>query len=366
MLKETRSFLYLFISLMILSSCTMFDDKLMLKKADFSDIDGWHDDDQGAALQSFLKSCQKITTIPEGRNFHSSGLGGKHEKWQKLCAKAESFKDTGGNMARAFFETYFNPYLATNWGRDEGIFTGYYEIELEGSYKKHGQYQFPIYAKPTDLQAGRKYYSREQIESGKLRGRGLEIAWVNDPVRLFFLHVQGSGRIKMDDGSILRVGYNGKNNHNYRSIGGYMIEKGYLEREEVTAQSIKKWLYSNPSKMEQVLSQNPSYVFFRKLGAEGPIGGQGVALTPMRSLAVDKRFVPYGAPVWVDVALNGRDNEPDNSFKKLLVAQDTGSAIKGPVRGDLFFGYGDEAEKLAGHQNSKGRYYILLPSEFML
>ncbi len=347
---------FLIISLCFLASCSVFGDKLTLKETRFDEISGWQDDNHNDALTSFLQSCRKFESLPEDRPAHDSGVAGTYGDWKKVCKKAVSGQYSD---PKYFFESNFRPYLAKNWWNTKGIFTGYYEIELKGSKYRHGPYQYPLYSRPTDLKEGEKYYSRKQIENGALEGKGYEIAWVDNPVRAFFLHVQGSGRIIMDDGSVLRVGYNGKNGHKYVSIGRYMIDKGYIDKDEMSAQAIKKWLYENPSKTEKILNKNPSYVFFRQLNnSGGPIGGQGVPLTPMRSLAIDKRFVPYGAPVWVDVQLNGNEEE---HFKRLLIAQDTGGAIKGPVRGDLFFGYGDKAEHLAGHQNNVGSYFILLP-----
>ncbi|MDA0781303.1 MAG: MltA domain-containing protein [Rickettsiales bacterium] len=342
--------------LCFLCSCSLFGDKLTLKEASFEEISGWQDDSHNDALISFLQSCKKFESLPEDRLAHNSGVAGTYGDWKKVCRNAVSGQYSDPKL---FFESNFKPYLARNWWDTKGTFTGYYEIELKGSRTRNGSYQYPLYSKPFDLEDGNKYYSRKQIEKGALAGKGYEIAWVDDPVRAFFLHVQGSGRIKMDDGSVMRVGYNGKNGHKYVSIGRYLIDKGYIDEEEMSAQAIKKWLYLNPDKMVKVLNENPSYVFFRELGHDGgPIGGQGVPLTPMRSLAIDKRFVPYGAPVWVDVRLKG---ESEKEFKSLLIAQDTGGAIKGPVRGDLFFGYGDEAEHLAGYQNNVGHYFILLP-----
>jgi len=349
----------LIFSLLLLTAC---GDKLMLQKADFTKLNGWHQDRHTEALVSFKKSCKKFKTMPEAMAIHTSGIGGKYGDWKRLCNRADNIDAKDAVVVRKFFENNFTPYLASNWGKDSGIFTGYYEIELKGSRTRHGEYQYPIYARPADIKDGIKYYSREQIEGGALQGKGLEIAWANDPVRLFFLHVQGSGRIKLDDGSVMRVGYNGKNGYKYTSIGRYMIDKGYIEEKQISAQGIKKWLYESPHEIQTVLNQNDSYVFFRELSGDGPIGGQGVPLTPMRSLAVDKRFVPYGAPVWVDIALND-EGLPGNSLKKLMVAQDTGAAIRGPVRGDVFFGYGERAEHMAGHQNNKGKYYILLPKD---
>jgi membrane-bound lytic murein transglycosylase A len=351
------SILCLTVSLCFLTSCSLFGDKLTLKESSFHEMAGWHLDNHDEALRSFLQSCTKFTVLPENKPAHQSGVGGTYGDWKRVCNKALSGKYVN---AKHFFESNFTPYQAKNWWNKNGVFTGYYEIELKGSRTRYGPYQYPLYSKPSNLQDGKKYYSRKQIEKGALDGKGYEIAWVDDPVRAFFLHVQGSGRIRMDDGSIMRVGYNGKNNHKYVSIGRYLIDEGHIDEDEMSAQAIKKWLYENPHKIAKVLNKNPSYVFFRELTNDGgPIGGQGVPLTPMRSLAIDKRYVPYGAPVWVDVELNGEDMKKE--FKSLLIAQDTGGAIRGPVRGDLFFGHGEKAEHLAGYQNNVGSYFILLP-----
>lgn len=346
--------------MLVVSACT--SDKLVLKPAQFSQIDGWENDSQEQALAAFSKSCKKFNVMPEAKNLHVSGVGGTFGNWRNVCEQAGVLTDVASNSeAKMFFEENFTPYLATNNGKDTGRFTGYFEADLEGSYKKQGEYKYPIYKKPNDLVNGQQYYSREQIENGVLSGKNLELAWVNDPVKAFFMEIQGSGRIHMDDGSVLRVGYSGKNGHAYVPIGRVLIASGDIAKENMSAQAIKKFLYENLGKASEIMNQNPSYVFFRRVGEDGPIGAQGVALTPFRSLAVDKRFIPYGAPVFVNVSLNGAA-EPDRDFKKLLVAQDTGGAIKGPVRGDLFFGFGKTAEDLAGYQNSIGRYFILLPS----
>lgn len=341
--------------LLALSSCATSGDKLALKKSDFSTIDGWENDNHQAALQSFLKSCDKFSGLPQDKMLHKTGIGGTYGDWKGVCEKARDVKSQWA--AKRFFETSFIPYKVSNGGNDKGKFTGYFEIGLEGSRTKHGAYQYPIYRKPSDLKDGEKYYTRRQIDAGKLAGKGLEILWVNDPVQLFFLHVQGSGRIKMDDGSVVQVGYNGRNGYPYSSVGRYMLDKGYLKANEGSAQSMKKWLRTHPDKAGEVMAVNESYIFFREQSGDGPIGGQGVALTPMRSLAVDKEYIPYGAPVWLDVNLSGSGKK----LQSLMVSQDTGSAIVGPVRGDIFFGYGQDAEEMAGYQNNKGSYFVLLP-----
>ncbi len=199
---------------------------------------------------------------------------------------------------------------------------------------------------------------RAAISSGALRGRNLELVWVDDPVDAFFLHIQGSGRVVMDDGSVKRVGFDGQNGHPYVAVGRELIARGAMAREQVSMQSIRAWLKANPGEAQALMNANPSYVFFRPLGGEGPEGAQGVVLTPGRSLAVDRNFVPYGVPVWLDAE---DPLDPAARVSRLMVAQDTGGAIRGPVRGDVFWGHGADAEERAGRMRSRGTYWLLLP-----
>ncbi|MBU2089727.1 MAG: MltA domain-containing protein, partial [Alphaproteobacteria bacterium] len=255
------------------------------------------------------------------------------------------------------------------------------EAELSGSLTRTARHTVPLHRRPDDLVmvdlgqfrdelkgqriAGRvidgslkPYESRQQIVGGALDSRRLEILWVDDPVDAFFLQIQGSGRVTLADGRVIRVGYAGQNGHPYVAIGRELIAKGELTRENVSMQSIRAWLAANPGRADEIMNSNPSYVFFRELPGEGPVGAQGVALTPLRSLAVDRRFVPLGTPVWLDV------DHPDSGaprLRQLVVAQDVGGAIRGPVRGDLFWGHGKDAADKAGRMKSTGFYYLLLP-----
>lgn len=264
---------------------------------------------------------------------------------------------------------------------DQGLFTGYYEAELHGAWNRKPPYTVPIFRRPNDLITadlslfdpewkdrkiigrieGEKfvpYFTRSAIETGALAGRDLEMLWVDDPVDAFFLHIQGSGRVRMTDGSIVRVGYAGKNGRPYVAIGRPLIERGAIPKETMSMRAIRDWLAAHPDQMDEVLNLNPSYVFFRQIDGEGPIGAQGVALTPGRSLAVDTKLLPLGAPVWLETT---DPLTPETSLRRLVIAQDTGGAIKGAVRGDLFWGYGDEAAAKAGAMKQQGRYFLLLP-----
>lgn len=336
-----------------------------MERLSFSSLPGWGYDNHQLALESLLKSCQKLNRKRSEGFLHKSGIGGTIGVWQNLCKEAlfTSYLDEEG-AARSFFEESFYPYKLKGKKEGKGLLTGYYEIVLEGSRKRKGAYKHPLYAVPQELQKGRKYYSREQIEKGALRNRNLELVWLNDPVEAFFLHVQGSGKVMLDDGSIMCVGFAGRNNHDYQSIGQYMIAQGWIDKKEMSADAIRNWLKEHPQQISSVLNKNPSYIFFtEKNNCSGPVGAQGVELTAKRSAAVDPQYVPYGMPMWVNVTIQRERDVNKRVFQKLVVAQDTGSAIKGSARADLFIGTGLEAGRLAGNISDEGDIYLLLPKE---
>ena len=299
------------------------------------------------------------------------------------CAAAKQISRRDNTAARAFFERWFVPHLASAGRRAGGLFTGYYEPELNGSRVRSDRYAVPIYVKPSDLVsvdlglfrrslkgeriAGRlvdgrltPYASRAEIEAGRLRGRELELVWVDDAVDAFFLHIQGSGRIALVGGGMLRIGYAASNGHPYTAIGGQLIGRGAIAREDMSMQSIRSWLAANPDEAVALMNTNASFVFFRELDGEGPLGTQGVVLTPGRSLAVDRRFVALGLPIWLDTT---DPLDPEKPLRRLLVAQDTGGAIRGAVRGDIFWGHGLDAAARAGRMRQTGRYFVLLPRQ---
>lgn len=305
---------------------------------DFASLDGWQTDDHLAALATFRETCDKLTDAD----------------WVPICRLAA---DAGRSdaAARAFFELFFRPVLI---GAPPALFTGYYEPELPGSPVRTPRFAWPIYRRPPDLQEGQSYYDRAAIEAGALRGRGLELAWLEDPVDVYFLQVQGSGRIRFPDGHVMRVGYAGKNGHAYRSVGQEMIRRGTHTPDEVSAQEIRAYVRSTGRAGLDLLNVNPSYVFFRKLADlpadRGPLGAMGRSITPMRSVAIDPAYTPLGAPVWVEK--DGAD-----PLRALMVAQDTGGAIKGPQRADIFYGTGAGAGDAAGTVKDGGRMIVLLP-----
>ncbi len=365
---------------LFLVSCTSAppspeDAPLALEPASFSSLPGWRTDTHSQALEAFKISCTRIMKQNPDKVF--GPVGGVYGDWQKPCAQAFHAAD-----ARAFFETHFRPWQAAAGSNRKGLFTGYYEPSLKGSLTRHGPYQTPIRARPGDLVmvdlgefreelkgqriAGRvngghlkPYEDRAAIASGRLPAdQDRPLAWVDDPVGAFFLQVQGSGRIILDDGRELRVGYDGQNGHPYYAIGRELIKRGELEKDKVSLQTIRAWLEANPHQAAEIMNTNKSYVFFKVQEGPGPLGGEGLPLTPERSLAVDRAKLPYGIPLWVDIAPPVEGEPP---LRRLMVAQDTGGAIVGAVRGDVFWGYGPRAEHLAGHMKSQGGYWLLLP-----
>jgi membrane-bound lytic murein transglycosylase A len=305
---------------------------------DFSDLDGWAQDDHAAALATFRETCDLIAA-PD---------------WAAPCAAAETAASSPA-AARAFFELLFRPVLI---GDPPALLTAYYEPELDGSLTRTPRFAWPLYARPPELRDGTAYLTRAQIEGGALRGRGLEIVWLDDPVEAYFLQVQGSGRIRLPDGRVLRLGYAGRNGHPYRSVGQELVRRGTHRPEDVSAQEIRAYVRQNPG--AGILAMNPSYVFFRRLpdlpADRGPIGAMGRSITAMRSAAVDPAFVLLGAPVWVE-------KDGARPLRRLMVAQDTGGAIKGAQRADLFFGTGAAAGEAAGTVKDPGRLVVLMPIE---
>lgn len=340
---------------------------------------GWSADDVAAALPALVKSCGRLTARSPAESF---ALGGTYGDWQPVCAALPV--SAASQAARAFFEANFTPY-EVHGAKREGLFTGYYEAQLTEAAKGAGA-GTPLYARPADMATanlgdfipelkgksitgrvdGEKfvpYYSRAEIEKGALKGKAAEIARVTDPVDAFFLHIQGSGQVKRADGSVLHVGYAAQNGLPYEAIGRELIARGALTKENVSMQAIRAWLAANPAEAQNVMNLNKSYVFFREIGADGPLGAEGTALTPGRSLAVDRKKIPYGVPVFVDATspeAAGEDSGP--RFQRLMIAQDTGGAIKGAVRGDVFWGAGEDAAFKAGRMKSPGYAYVLLPA----
>jgi membrane-bound lytic murein transglycosylase A len=376
------------LALALLASCARPPDKLTLTRTTFAALPGWESDDPDGAFAAFNLSCAPILSgkLALETPIGPGGIAGTVADWQSPCAEAARLRDflsialvgDADGRKRQLFEAWFIPYKAGNNGRTQGLFTGYYEPELRGARQPGGAYTTPLLRRPPDLVmvelalfrpdwrgeriAGHAvngrllpFESRAEIEHGALDRQHLAFLWVDDPVDAFFLQIQGSGRVRLPDGTMVQVGYDGQNGKPYVPIGRLLLECGALERDNVSMQAIRAWIKANPEAGAALMAENPSYVFFREITGDGPIGAQGVALTAQRSLAVDRDFVPLGVPVWLDAG------EGAEKLQRLMVAQDTGGAIRGPVRGDVFWGFGSEAEARAGTMKAAGEYYLLLP-----
>lgn len=354
---------------------------LTLKAASFSDLPGWAQDDVSAALPALKLSCARILKSPPEKLFGALPQHSTYGDWLPACRALNSAVDV-----RSVIERHFEPFEVRSGSEAEGLFTGYYEATLRGSRTRYGPYRYPLYARPDDLvmvQLGdfredlkgrriagrvvggalRPYEDRTQIVNGDWphafeKGGDKVLVWVDDPVDAFFVQIQGSGVVELAEGGVIRVGYAGQNGHPYYAIGRELIKRGALTKENVSLQSIRAWLHDNPAQADEVMNTNKSYVFFTESKKPGAIGGEGLPLTAGRSLAIDRSKIPYGVPIYVDIAppLIGEER-----LQRLMVAQDTGGAIRGAVRGDVFWGYGQRAEHLAGHMKSKGRYWVFLP-----
>jgi len=344
-----------------------------LRASAFGAIPAWTEGSQREAWTAFLRGCAVLQSQPA---------------WQATCASAGSIDGTSNAAVRQFFETRFTPYQVVNAdGSLEGTITGYYEPLIRGSRQRSATYRYPVYGVPDDLLVvdlselfpelkhmrlrgrleGRRvipYYPRADIEAGKAAVQGHELLWTDDAVELFFLQIQGSGRVRLDTGETIRLSYADQNGHPYRSVGRLLVEQGELTLDQASMQGIQQWAARNPDRLAELLDQNASYVFFRETSAatDGPTGALGVALTAGRSLAVDPRAIPLGAPVFVATTW------PNTSapLRRLLLAQDTGGAIKGAVRADLYWGSGPEAGSTAGRMRQTGQLWVLLPNGFPL
>lgn len=364
-------------------------DELALKRSTFAALEGWAGADVRTALAAFAGSCKRITARADGDALGGAAAYGSVREWREPCAAALQLKTPSSDAARQFFETWFVPAQAFNRSEPVGLFTGYYEPELAGSRKPGGRFTTPLYARPSDLVsvdlgsfrptlkgeriAGRvdggklvPYETRAAIEGGALKDRSAPIAYVDDAAAAFFLHVQGSGRVRFADGSVVRVAYDGQNGHPYTAVGRVLVDRGEIAREALSMQTIRAWLQANPKKAPGLMNENASFVFFKEQALDDPSmgaeGAQGVPLTSEASLAVDLRFHALGAPMWIDGMAPADDvKAPDVAFKRLVVAQDTGGAIRGPVRGDVYWGASARAESVAGRMAHKGQLYVLLP-----
>ena len=340
----------------------------LMTPSTFSALPGWEKDDLGQAWPAFTASCSVLI---------------RKEEWKEACSAARTVAAGDANAIRSYFEAWFVPnQIRAADGADTGLITGYYEAMLHGARKRGGAYQTALYKVPDDLLtidlasvypelkgkrlrgrlSGKKvvpYSTRAEIERADMTGK--ELLWVDDPVEAFFLEVQGSGRVQLDNGETVRVNYADQNGHPYKAIGRWLIDQGELPAGGATMQSIKAWILANPTRRQELFNANPSYVFFREErladASVGPKGALGVALTPGRSVAVDPQMLPLGAPIF----LSTTEAASEVPLQRLVMGQDTGVAIRGAVRADFFFGFGTEASENAGRMKQRGQIWVLMP-----
>jgi membrane-bound lytic murein transglycosylase A len=364
-----------------LASCT---PRPGLTPVSFADVPGWNQDRLSEALPAMRRGCDRILGMPAGQALGGTGeaarLAGTAGAWTDPCRRLRAVPDGDEAAARAFLQAEFRPYAVGG----DALFTGYYEPEMEARLTRGGAFQTPLLARPADLvqvdlgafapdlkgrsvtgrvAAGRlvPYDDRARIESVAAEGEAPALAWVADPADAFFLQIQGSGRLRLPGGEVMRLGFAAQNGRSYVAIGRLLADRGEIPRAKVSMQSIRAWLAAHPGRARALMDENPSYVFFRALpqaaADTGPPGALGASLTPGRSAAVDRAFLPLGVSVWIDT----EDPVDGAPLRRLLLAQDTGGAIRGAARADIFFGWGAEAERRAGLMNRHGREFVLLP-----
>ncbi|MEX2034084.1 MAG: MltA domain-containing protein [Xanthobacteraceae bacterium] len=356
-----------------------------LEPVAWSEIDGWAEDDHHAAFATFLNSCKAILRGTKAMREARPVYGALYE----ACRKAAAANPHKPGEARAFFEQNFRPVRIAPLGEPDGFLTGYYEPIVEGTREQADGFDYPLYRKPSNLLPGGRmvltsissrsrgkrnarkrrlvsFHDRAAIDDGVLSGRNLEICWLRDPIDAFFAHIQGSVRVRLDDGEMLRLNYQAANGHPYVAVGKFLIERKIVPRDEMSMDRIREWMEANPQEGNELRRKNKSYVFFRETNLasnQEPIGAQGISLTPGRSIAVDRKLHVYGTPFFISAVLPIESAKPTTNFRRLMVAQDTGGAIIGPARADIYFGAGDEAGSISGRLRHPGRFVMLLPNE---
>lgn len=351
----------------------------------WSDLDGWAGDDHAAGFAAFLDSCTALA----GKRPSPSGMPVITAALRAVCERAQAAIPLDDAGARRFFEENFRPLQISKLSETDGFLTGYYEPIMDGSRVPTAQFHAPLYRRPPNLVAsgwrklgdafpskgvkvgrrfGRRkivpYYTRGEIEDGALDGWHLEICYLRSELDVQYAQIQGSARVRLQDGTILRVNYDSYNGWPYTPIGRVLIERRYLTRDQVSMQNIRRWMEAHPDQAKDVGRQNKSYVFFRVTGLSNEneaVGAEGVPLVPGRSIAVDRALHTYGTPFFIDADLPLTNDKGGTEFRRLVVAQDTGSAIVGPARADIYFGAGNEAARMAGRIKNTGRFYLLVP-----
>lgn len=390
-----KTFLYSsFFLVIVLTALSIWwfksDNSISLKPATFNQLPAWRKAELGPSLETFKVSCQAFLKQRPEKAVGSTLLNLEAKDWQPICNAAMSINPSDNTAAKHFFEQWFQPIKFVKKQRlNQGLFTGYYMPYLHGSLQKTEQYKVPLYAVPDDLitlnlsdfdskimhksLSGRvvnkrliPYYTREQISKGAIKDKATVLVWVDSQIDRLFLEIQGSGVVQLPDGQELVLGYAAQNGAPYTAIGKVLIERGALPKQGLSMQAIRDYLEAHPEEIKDVLNQNQSFVFFKQLQNKDAYGAQGVALTPGYSLAVDRQWIPLGAPIWLSTSHPDAHHKQAIAMQRLMIAQDTGGAIKGAVRGDVYWGTGDDATYIAGHMQNPGYYWLLLPKTFKL
>jgi peptidoglycan lytic transglycosylase A len=369
-LKSLRSLAKIGFSFCLVAAVSAQADAMSLRNAklemlSFSALDGWQEDDHAAAFTTFLKSCRAILNANKTIRSARPLLAGLF----KACERATAAGHLDREQARSFFESNFKPVRVMPGGQPEGFFTGYYETEADGSRFPSDEYTVPIYAAPAETVRRKKStvfadLDRTKIEDGALAGKDLEICYVKSPIDAFFAQIQGSTRVKLDNGKLLRLNYVASNGMPYTPVGKFLIDRGIVSKEEMSMDKIRDYMEANPEDGKALRRKNRSFVFFQETALRADdecTGAQGIPLTPGRSLAVDKRIHLYGTPIWIEAQLPIESEKPETRFRRLLFAQDTGSAIVGPARADIYFGHGEEVSHIAGRIKQYGQFVMLMP-----
>jgi membrane-bound lytic murein transglycosylase A len=368
-----------------ISAWWIWSPKPLFRQVSFNQLPGWQSAEFNKSLSTFQTSCRAFLKQEPEQVVGTDKIDLQVKDWQPACRAAINLNPVTEKSAKSFFQKWFSPVEFYEGKPVKGLFTGYYMPLLKGSYTKTAEFNVPIYEVPSNLVTielgsfipdfknrkivgridGKKivpFYNREQINKGAIKDTARVLLWINSPVDRLFLEIQGTGIVEFEDGKRIYVGYDAQNGAPYTPIAGVLIKKGIMTKHNASMQAIKKYLEAHPKEMDKVINQNQSFVFFRKLNLDAALGSQGVALTPGYSLAIDREWIPMGAPLWLSTTRpDSKDPATNKPMQRLMIAQDTGGAIRGKVRGDVFWGGGNNATLIAGHMKNEGHYWLLLP-----
>ena len=337
--------------------------RVPLKKVPFTLLPGWEKADLSNSLSAFQTSCKiflkQKPTHPVGPHY----LKLKAKDWHPACNAALAIESLSDSAARTFFEKWFHPIEFAKQQPRRSLFTGYYMPQLKGSLTRTKKYNTPIYGLPQSLKWGHQY-TRREIDRGALSNKAPVLAWINSPVERAFLEIEGSGVIRLPSGKSLYLSYAGENGAHYTSISKVLINQGIMNRNNASKKAITSYLKDHPQRVSTILHQNKSFVFFQNLKQPVALGAQDINLTPGYSLAIDRKWIPLGAPLWLATKKPIEQSNKDKKFERLMIAQDTGGAIRGMVRGDVYWGAGKKAQFLGEHMKTHGRFWMLLPKHF--